>query len=462
MHQICQFAMIFASPVNGYSSRMRRKLLPLLVLLLTNAWLCAISAHAQFPVSNIIQVQSSRFPGCGTGVLVRPNSLLVSRHLVTTLCPQEECSTLRLARAPAVGRVASVELEFATAELLLSVPTIDFAIIKLDGLNAQIDDLQINSPDDGAPVTVLGFPQCTALTQSAGQIKNLNSLHLVTSAWGDYGSSGSAVLNSQGELVGLADQASSVIGGLSGSISGSGFKLRAIRADIVQSFFALEARSSCEAEATHLLQYYHSNVQGENVSLRGLARVRAGLDYITMADSLSHCAAVYDYAPSITQTLLHRGDYLIYLANLSFDANSTQFAQKLELVIAAYNRELKGLYGTATRPLNVSALLERIKPTRSADQYAALTKILNGDSSNRAPYVGLQMFALSWGSVAILFFLVALILWAATGSYIFATAKGSWLRRLLVASAVLILFWPVSLLYVWGARLRARWRGVKG
>ncbi|MBO3084293.1 S1C family serine protease [Cellulomonas fengjieae] len=132
----------------------------------------------------------------GSGFALDDHTLVTNRHVV------EDSATLELSTYD--GR----DLAAAAAS---SANLADLAIVRTDDALPAAPELAPADPAVGDPVTVVGYPLGRALTVTTGQVlgsqtdplnENLGEV-LVTDAPVEHGSSGSAMLDGEGRVVGV-------------------------------------------------------------------------------------------------------------------------------------------------------------------------------------------------------------------------------------------------------------------
>lgn len=238
---------------------------------------------------------------CGSG-FVFEGEIVTNAHLVSSLCPLGDCEGLKIDGINCTKwSVSSLKRSLDLGSLNCREPI-------------EKPSLTLGSSDD-SNVTIVGYPRCGEQKTSSGEIIQKSRLHLILTAKGNYGSSGSPILNPEGKVVGIIDQAASAKSLLQSKILfQSEFPMRGINAKNLKYIKG----DNFEDISQILLDYYRQI--GRNLS--GIDRLLFSFDFLARVEGFN-----FDIVESGEPALL-----LGYLEQIPLASNYTPlvFAATLE------------------------------------------------------------------------------------------------------------------------------------
>ena len=405
----------------------------------------ARAAPAAAPLPSVVML-SAPDGACGTGVLLSAGRILTNTHVAATLCPTFHCRDITVEASSAPGETARHAYGYSELYIEQNLGVFDLAVLRLDPAPTTSGVLNIAEKITaaGSRISLLGFPSCEALTVSQGAVEQAGILHLYTTAAGTFGSSGSAILNESNELVGIADESSSVPDALLALAVGHKFALRGVNVVALRELLAKSGEDLINAELRLLLQYYLAEVMPRS----DMARYRLGFGFLTMVEDLKSDLAQQRAPVRYSAPFLAANSHVHKFLSLPF----AEIAPEALLVALARIREDDGFLAEGFRPVTTQQIRQVIGPYLTGDNSSQFERLLGGPRpigiTYRAAFLG------AWIAAAIL--LIA-ILWAFSVSQVYFRTRGGLLRRLLAAAAVGVCVWPIS----WIAWLARRTRAAK-
>ncbi|GEM_PF-3803691 len=203
---------------------------------------------------------------CGTGFVFN-DRVITNAHLVSSLCPLTDCSDLKVEGIScAKWSVAGIKRSLDLGALACSDP------IDKPGLSL--------SSGYSSKVSIVGFPKCGEQKISSGEIIQESRLHLTLTAKGNYGSSGSPILDSEGKLVGIVDQAASAKTLLQSKMFfQSEFPMRGVSAKNLKYLEGSELD-----QISHVLLDYYRNI---GRTLSGIDRLLFSFDFLARIEGFN-------------------------------------------------------------------------------------------------------------------------------------------------------------------------------
>ena len=376
---------------------------------------------------------------CGTGFFISPTQILTNAHVIEEGCSRvnESCENLSLQYSARFGSIALHEKRFSTLTLSKRQRAIDFAILELDEEAASVRwiPLEENSASVSESVLALGFPACHELRKDTGKVLSENSLYYTTSVVGKKGNSGSALINENGNLVGLVVESNGFTEGLLGSLFGTDIELTAIKASTITK--ALSETKSRASILEGLSQFY-----GERVSkTSGLSRSIAALEFTQQSELFFSELVSQDLAKDAAHILAWYGN-----ANLSIldfpvpEATSLEVKLLTSLAWAGYF-ETYGIHHPASfKELSAGSIHQKIlEITNNPKQQEALKQIAAPFLEKRESSLTVAVLfgiALITGVVIIYAFLIGLTI---------GKVHGSLLKRVAFILGVTLMYWPLTL-----------------
>jgi Trypsin-like peptidase domain len=254
--------------------------------------------------SSILLLRSASEDICGTGTLLENGDILTADHLIRDLCPTGQCDNLTIERDLAVTQgKAEVERELTTGirySIKVSLPSFDIVLLRPNnssGGDATLKGAFKLGPTDqiaeslfgeaviknennvvspipnaeqkiGQKITAMSYLGCESLEISEGQIEENDPVSYRTSAIGDYGSSGGALIDKDGQLIGIITEASSPMQLFKARVLGSSFPVKA-SAILPTIILNGTEEGSLVSEAKVIIDFYNHKIKElKNDSLR--------------------------------------------------------------------------------------------------------------------------------------------------------------------------------------------------
>lgn len=203
---------------------------------------------------------------CGSGFIFN-NQVITNAHLVSSLCPLRDCADLK------VDGISCPKWSVSGIKRSLDLGALSCSqSIEKPGLTL--------STGNSSKISIVGFPKCGEQKISSGEIIHESRLHLTLTAKGNYGSSGSPILDSEGKLVGIIDQAASAKTLLQSKIFfQSEFPMRGISAKNIKY---LEGNQL--DQISHVLLDYYRNI---GRTLSGIDRLLFSFDFLARIEGFN-------------------------------------------------------------------------------------------------------------------------------------------------------------------------------
>jgi hypothetical protein len=315
---------------------------------------------------------------CGSG-FVYNNRIITNAHLVSSLCPLGDCSGLKVSEIEcSKWSVDSIKRSLDLGALTCSEP------ISKPGLTL--------GSSKTSSVTIVGFPRCGAQKTSTGEVIQESRLHLTLTAKGDFGSSGSPILDSDGNLIGIIDQAASAKSLLRSKILlQSEFPMRGVRAENLRYL-----KGPYLEEISHvLLDYYRQTVR----NFSGIDRLLLSFDFLARIEGFNI-------------DVVESGEAPLLIGYLEQIPHATRYSS---LILAA-SLEGRGPYFKPFKPLTDETKSKIISRNEHFQElYAGLEK---------NPYAGLELTIIKY---ALILLLIALTIGIVLG--IVGTTAVGYIRR---------------------------------
>ncbi|MFM1847649.1 MAG: Trypsin-like peptidase domain [Pseudomonadota bacterium] len=303
---------------------------------------------APLPFESIVLLSAPEHKACGSGFFEARGRIATSLHLIRSVCPDGDCSRLRVYRGVGLGqKPVPVELP-NTPRVERLLPAFDLGLLDIGPTSSPLPYGSSIAP--GEAVTTLGFPGCGALANRSGKITAIEPLHLVTTVEGSPGTSGSPLLNSQGQVVGIVDEAAGIVD----AITGSSVSLRGSRLDRGEAITPLDA--VLDFQITRLDEFVGSLAE-RPVS----ARIRGAMDFTVAMQQLVH-SVERNVLAGESAPVLRRGEAHFRLSPPTLSSPQELTAERLLTQYMLYHR-LSGWSG-----LSLSDYREALKAAgRSPD-----------------------------------------------------------------------------------------------
>lgn len=297
---------------------------------------------------------------CGSG-FVYNNRVITNAHLVSSLCPLGDCSGLRVSGIECSRwSVDSIKRSLDLGALSCSEPIVNPGLALGTGKTST--------------VTIVGFPRCGEQKTSTGEVIQESRLHLTLTAKGDYGSSGSPILDSDGNLIGIIDQAASAKSLLQSKILlQSDFPMRGVRAENLRY---LNGPNLVEISQV-LLDYYRQTIR----NFSGIDRLLLSFDFLARIEGFNIDVVESGEAPLL----------IGYLEQIPY-------ANRYSSLILAASLEGRGPYFKPFKPLTNETKSKIISSNKDFKELY--------DGLGRNPYAGLELTMIKYALILILIVLV--------------------------------------------------------
>jgi len=400
--------------------------------------LSAVSAQGDPISSSILLLKSKEGNACGSGFLLSDGYIITASHLARSVCPSSRC-TGEVWRSNAIREGATTQVNEGTTELVENFPGLDIALLKLTPPpHLPVLPLAKKPLKVGDAISLAGFPNCKTLEVTAGKVTKLDDIWTLTNAPAAPGNSGSAVLNGEGAITGMVDEAGTVVGAALNSLLGSRFSTRNLRLDTILPLLTTRGtlpEESITREAS-LINRYHDAVL---LPLESTARPMTSLRFFALVDGLRHRAL--NIAPS-SHALMGR-----FAALNEYPSPPKEIAPTylpIDETVLRFQLEQKGPYRAPLHPLEQQQLVQELSGTGLEETARRFfrSNYLGYDLMSFSLIVGLTVVALPLA-----------LLWAFSLGFVFARASGGTLKRVWITLVVALGLWPLSLL---GFRTRER------
>ena len=361
--------------------------------------------------------------GCGSAFFIDGQTLITSAHFVRASCPGGDCSDLRIG-----SDQSSAKLELRT---LLS--ELDVASLKITAQTPHraLDGEHSIPPAIDQEISVLHYPACAELQITSGHIRSSTSLDFILDAAVNYGSSGGAVVDQSGIVLGVVSQAASVFGAARARLIGGSFQGQAMRYDIINS--ALKDRG---VVSQALLSWYLSDVS----NLIGFQRLYDGQRFVRAVDRLRvRLIAAGDQNPAIMLATEYPDTFATLPAAAYFGPQTIE----LEQLAFAASLERHGPFSGELRTLDTNALEAALqKSGRPSAHIAELRRMVLRLWEQKYP--GIELIGESLVFSGCVLGLIIAAIWGWSLGRVFSKARGSLWRRAVITVMIALLIWPLS------------------
>lgn len=410
-------------------SRSKKYLFPL-VLSGALAFPRAAPAQGEPISSSVLLLKSQDGSACGSGFLLPGGFVITASHLARSLCPSSHC-TGEVWRSQAIREAATTRLE-VTTELVEDLPGLDVSLLKVaPPPSPPVLGIAKSPLRMGDSVSVAGFPNCRTLEVVAGKVTQLDDLWMITNAPAAPGNSGSAVLNGEGAITGMVDEAASAISATLNSVLGSRFSTRDVRIDAILPLLISRGTPPEESilREASLINRYHDTTL---VAFQSTARPITSLRFFALVDGLRHRALTV--APS-SHAFMQRLVALNGYPSRPKEVAATYLP--LDETVLRFQLEQRGPYRAPLHPLNRQQLVQELSGTGLEE---------TAQRFFRSNYLGYDLMSFALIAGLILLALPLALLWAFSLGFVYAQATGGVLKRLWITLIVALGLWPLSLL----------------
>ena len=361
---------------------------------------------------------------CGSAFFIDGQTLLTTAHFVRTGCPAGDCSGLRIESDSATG--AKLSLHTLLSEF--DVATIG---VESESPHAALDSSHSVPPALNQEISVLHFPSCGELQASSGAIYSSGTLDFAVDAKVNYGSSGGAVVDRDGVLLGVISQAASVFGAARARLIGGSFRGQAVRYDIIKA-----ALDDSAVVPQILLSWYQSDIS----TLIGFQRLYEGQRFIRAVDRLrARLIATSNIQPAMMLATEYPDSFSTlpavgYLGPQSLELEQLAFAASLEK---------HGPFSAELKTLDTAALESALeKSGRSSAHVAELRRMVLRMWEQKYPGSDLLSETLLFSTFVLGVILASI--WGWSSGRVFSKSRGSLWRRAMLTIFVAVFFWPIS------------------
>ncbi len=377
--------------------------------------------------------------GCATGFIVG-NQIVTNAHVTEKLCPYGECDPITVKILDSVETESWKYLKNQEAVMVQEVPTLDVALLKIPSITQNsISQTSFSSAKIGGQVYILGFPSCGDITLTEGKILAKTPTGFRTSALTKKGSSGSPVFNQNFEIIGVAMQSSSLIGGIASLPFNTSTPTDFVDIGYTQTVLWSKDSELALIEMKILNSIYRDFV----VSSKGLDRMRASFDFIMAADVVLRRSSFFLLDKGTLFALFAGRENSLNFLRHPFKPSSPELLEA-EKLGTAFALEVYGLHDETFEEIDVPALLENLRDSGRSRHHAQSLEELISLAQVHKPA--------NWIFSILLFFGFGLSLLAAWGwslGYVFKAANGSWHLRILKMMVIGLMLWPLSLIAFW-------------
>lgn len=421
--------------------------------LATLPWLATVG-NAQTPAplpehirSSILFMKSEENGTCGTGFVSDGGLVVTNAHVVRALCPTGKCKDVQLLQASGIGNRPLVPVATAQLHVEQTLPALDVAFLRADtGIDTSGIKVREEPPREGETAITLGYPKCGALTESRGNITDVESLRFASTTRGAHGSSGSPVFDENFQLIGIVAESASISGGLLSLVTDYRFETVSMRADKALSLRGLSSSASIAKQAELLLEYYRQHVR----NLRGTQRMRAGVAFTAAFEGLQDQVLFAGEPTDAFYRFAFAGQHLDYLTQTLPPENS-EASRSISTLVLAYNVEVNGAYQQPLVAVKMDQLFEAIRankvPSAVVDDWREIISY-----AAESDFPGMELYGLFLAGLTSVVAVLVLSVLAWSMGYTFGTMPGSFAKRLLWMLANFVM-WPIP---PWLARRRKR------
>ncbi len=377
--------------------------------------------------------------GCATGFLVQ-DQILTNAHVTEALCPYGKCDPITIMKMDAVETESWEYFENQEAILVQEVPTLDVALLKILKITENsIFSTNFSPGEIGGLAYILGFPGCGELTLTEGKILAKTPTGFRTSAEAQKGSSGSPVFNENFEIIGVAMQSSSLLGGIAALPFNTPTSTDFVDIGYVQNVLWSKDSELAITEMKILNSIYRDIV----VPSYGIDRMRASFDFIMAADVVLRRSSFFLLDREALFTLFVGREYSINFLRHPFKNSSPELleAEKLGL---AYALEVFGVRDETFEEIDVPTFIENLRNSgRPYNHVERLEELILGAQIYKpADWIFSFLIFLGIG-------LPLLVVWAWSLGYVFRATNGIWYIRIFKMVVIGLAFWPLSLIIFW-------------
>jgi hypothetical protein len=388
---------------------------------------------------SVVVLRSATKNYCASGVLFENGKILTANHAARELCARGKCHDLVVGVTEKIGAdptehtgvLYSVDVAFDALDLALLTPP------EGEGERGKLTIDEIPARGEDRSIITASYPGCSLLQLEPATIEHEDSLTMKTGTKGSAGSSGGAVLSSNGILLGVITRGNSELETSWGKLFGEKFKLGAVRLNPREIDKPL-SDEALTAQISRLIEYHHTVVLTAPTSSE---RKWASLKFIgSVKGLLSQMSTMVTFDTDRIRSLLfldrYPGDLLNYVLSQPIPEKIDSLQRQFEVLTLLAATESKGLRADFRTHVNVSDALTLSDRAGRADLKDVLLKL------EKSKYPGTEMMWLSSGLWLLLPCIPLLFFYGWTLGYVWAKEpKG---RKFLFSIIVALAAWPLS------------------
>lgn len=380
---------------------------------------------AQAPKSAVVKLKAADGT-CATAFFTDSQTVITSAHFIRSSCPQADCTSLQLITAESNPTKANLRLEALYNELDVAK-----LVLTADAWPTHLDATHLLPPAVNQEIKILHYPACDEFEETPGLVTSSGALDFTANANIKYGSSGGAVIDRDGVVIGVVSQAANVFGALRSNLIGGAFEAQATRFDVISS-----ALRDSSLIPQILLSWYQSDIS----KIVGFQRLYAGRRFVRAVERLrARLISNGEYSPG----LLLANDYPDSFFNLpKAEFFSPQTLELEELGFAA-SLERHGPFDSAMKTLDMGTLENALQNSgRNSAHIGDLRKMVVRLWEQKYPGAELMVETLVVSAVVLLFILSAL--WGWSLARVYSLSNGSLAHKIFNVILVGVLLWPLS------------------
>lgn len=367
----------------------------------------------------VFTIQSSDSKHRGNGFIFNEGIIATTSHLVNHLCHDNDCSNLLV-----LDNNEVIVKPTETIKLISDIQSLDVAFLSFKTNKEPL--LMHDTAIDGKGVLYAAGINKNEIVYQSGLITKDTPIWLYTSIKTQFGLSGAPVVDKEGKLVGMVDQASSIFESVVGRIFNSPVKIRIIKASILKELLTSEA-DSINAELEKINEYYLNNI----VKISSFERLFPSMELLSMYLKAKERIGISNIDSSFINPFLAAANKPLIIG----EVKNNKLAETIERAALMESIERHGI-----QDLTISKIE---KLNRNQEQKDLLKNLVKEIVSIHYPGYEAMVFSLSVTAILIGFMG---IVWALTVGYTFGNCKGVFLKRIWISFVVAFLLWPISFL----------------
>lgn len=380
---------------------------------------------------------------CASGFITNDNKIITAAHVVKG-CVKNDCSNIDVyyeGNRLILGNLKIFKISYA----------LDVAVLTFDEISSSNDNKIKNAIDISNPkevynneeIKILGSPRCESYKETKGHVTQNNNLLLSSDAKVYFGSSGSLVVNSENQFVGMAIKAKDIQSSIKSLILGSSLNASIIKGIHIKNLINTIDEEILPYEINVLNKYYKENIINNFTPIR----YPNTFNFMIMTNNIFLNLPLYktskeSYIKDILQSSYNAP---FILSNISYDRSLTKEEEEAEKLVLFYSFEKKGFSNSEFKILDSISLIESLNiKERTKEHKEELNYIIKNAKRNSKNSYMMSLIATSIWVICLIAILV--FFWIFTSGYYFSKFQGS--KKARVLKLILFLFtWPISLIY---------------